>query len=62
MPGGTTVRHLLETSGLLWREKESQVAAPDSSKVATRGVLYMLEAGPRPVPPRDASLAAAKIL
>ena len=62
MRGGTTVKHLLETSGLLWREEKSQVAAPDSSKVATRGVLYTLEAGPHPVPPQDSSLAAPKIL
>lgn len=39
-------QHLLESVRLLWRCVNSHVAALDSCKVATQGVLLMLEAVP----------------
>ena len=44
--------------GLLWRRRNSQVATPDSSKEAPRGILSTLEAGPCLVAARYSSQAA----
>ncbi|KAM7074312.1 uncharacterized protein J5F26_017451 isoform 2-T5 [Ciconia maguari] len=51
-----SLQNLLESSGLLWRELKSRVAARDSSKEATRG---MLDAGGRSLPGSPAGLLEA---
>ena len=46
------------TFGFFQREENSQVAAPNASKVATQRALCMLGEGPRLVAPQDSSEAS----